>query len=350
MLILAKGVTELTITARCAAIMDANFNVFAPVLSRVTKLYLSIYSGSISDYNGLYRVLSYLRSHALKSVRFFCRTESIAVDDFRRLWEAIYRDLPLENAAAKDQTLPSVDEGSDYFEDQIYDGPEAKRQKKGPSSDEDLYECAFEPFNETVRIDSKISRLEIFLSATNRYNSIYIPALRGWKNLQSLTLNGMKIDEEDFRTICENLQNSLQELILRDFDCAKHERALLRLACSHFSSVHKTKPKNECRLEKLALLTCTKRDGFFHRLLGNPKKCVQQDADYNSSACVYCRLKILEIVTDEINFDDLGAGLRYNTSLEHLKIEYERMSDESLYGLWSAVSGKLCSKPAGIKS
>jgi len=344
--ILANRVTELTITARCATIMSANFDVFEPVLRCVTKLNLSIYSGSVSDYSGLYRVLSYLRLHELKSVRFFCRTDAIAVEDFRRLWEAIYRELPHESAVSEKQISLCTDENNEHVEDQIYDAPEAKRQKTEPNADEDLYECAFQPFFETINIKSKVSRLEIFLSATNRYDSVYIPALRGWKNLQSLTLNGMKIEEEDFRTVCDNLQSSLKELTLRDFDCAKHEKALLRLACSYSCSVHKTLHySNKHILEKLSLLTCTKNNGFYHRLLTSPEKCIQEtmglftNSGENTDPCVYYGLNILEIVTDELCFDDLDAGLRHNTSLKHLRLEYDSISDESLYGLWSSVSG-----------
>ena len=204
------------------------------------------------------------------------------------------------------------------------------QQQQSRNIEDDLFNFALEPFEETVDVNTRIDSLDISLSGADTYNSAFIPALKNWTSLKSLCLCRTVIDRSDFRIIFQSLKCSLRELKLSDFDCSTHHDALLQL-----------------ELEKLSLLYCETPDHFYRTLLGediNTRSIVSLNTPYRDTT------RNIDFIKDNADADSsynennskLNAAVLHNVAdKQKLEVSKNILLQESTHNFSTSALHKL---------
>ena len=341
-------ITALTVNISSCDVISENLLIFLPLLKNVSRLTINSNSGSQESLSGLLNVIYILRLFKLHTFQFKNSFQRLSLENCKIIWRAVYGplepnrfvvELLLDNLSRQEILkvikLPKRVENDDILEkdllgsstDYLYEdievtaprfltdeasqsdtdnGPPLKRQCLGNSTDEDdLFNFALEPFEETVHVDTKIETLDISLAHIDIYNPSFVPALFKWSRLKSLSLSKVLLFESEFSVICHTLKDNLRELKLSEFDCCTHFKALGLLS-----------------LSKLYISQCELPENFFRTLLHDFDDNKKDDGKISvkvprkQSAT---ELKVLEISGEDVLSADLCQGLKENRSLISFK-------------------------------
>ena len=444
---LSNKISTLTVTVSSCNTISENMAMFFHLLKHVSQLTINLNSGSNETLDGLLDVIYFLRLFNLDTVQFTSSFGRFSLENCKVVWSAIYEklepniyvdglisDLTKQGKLNLDKRLKEFDDNSSENYDSclldnsdgLYDNvlidppsvkaseslietknePSQKRQRLSEEvgvcqkriAEDDLFNFALESFDETVDVDTNIDNLNISLSGNDIYNLSFVPALKKWGTLKSLSLTRVVVDESDFRLICQRLKHNLCELRLCDFDCFTHQEALKLLSLSKISLSHCETPPDFYR----TLLNCEEEGEDDNILLsssgvcksinginsdvcdttGSSSNCNKSELKIdgiipnnpniigdkiklqNPANCSNCtsnaidnntlstssitflpkstRLEILEILGENILSHDLCRGLTQNKSLTALKIFCAFDFNECfLAELWTAVSCRL---------
>uniref|UniRef100_A0A7M5U0U5 Uncharacterized protein n=2 Tax=Clytia hemisphaerica TaxID=252671 RepID=A0A7M5U0U5_9CNID len=461
---LANKITKLIISGTCAKVISQNLDLFLPILKQIEQLSVNLDIGRLDDLDDLIHVVHVARYFGLKDVRTNCLFQKLALAKHEMILKAIYGALPEDLLKNKDgnveneflydfqmlsndlktsetgKHIGTMDNGFDFIGnynclDEHYTGRKAKRPRlfntesnqhqdymeefysepfhknseneSSQNIDEDLYNFALEPVAETIRINTKVNKLDITLPhLTDIYNKAYIPALKKWQNLQCLSLAKMVIDKSDFQDVCQNLAFSLCELTLNEFDCVLHQDAICKLTglkklklsycdigerffetllCKSDCVGEKIDESSEAHPQMIVIennLNSEPVFGYFKNATKNSSEkslhddgvnltekssnleigshqndandqFIQQDLKKSNpamSSLSFTNLRVLEIIGENVISNDLVQGLKYDGSLEVLYIVYTEFDEDILLQLFQSVAGHHYLKKFHIQS